>query len=84
MAQFPNVEKAVSAVEEILNSPYGSHIHDKERTIGWADTESVTAVLLHLLQLWNGDKLDRDSWKKVLGVDDVRQKLVKGVYEEAE
>lgn len=26
MAQFPNVEKAVSAVQEILNSPAGSHI----------------------------------------------------------
>ncbi|KAK7049393.1 D-lactate ferricytochrome c oxidoreductase [Paramarasmius palmivorus] len=25
MAQFPNVEKAVSAVQEILNSPYGAH-----------------------------------------------------------
>ncbi|KAF9228758.1 hypothetical protein BS17DRAFT_209552 [Gyrodon lividus] len=26
MAQFPNVEKAVSAVQEILNTPYGPHI----------------------------------------------------------
>lgn len=26
MAQFPDVEHAVSAVQEILNSPYGSHI----------------------------------------------------------
>lgn len=26
MAQFPNVEKAVSAVQEILNSPAGPHI----------------------------------------------------------
>jgi len=26
MAQFPNVEKAVSAVQEILNTPYGVHI----------------------------------------------------------
>lgn len=26
MAQFPNVERAVSAVQEILNSAYGSHI----------------------------------------------------------
>ncbi|KAJ8093062.1 D-lactate ferricytochrome c oxidoreductase [Marasmius tenuissimus] len=25
MAQFPNVEKAVDAVQEILNSPYGAH-----------------------------------------------------------
>ncbi|KAI3607994.1 hypothetical protein WG66_005134 [Moniliophthora roreri] len=25
MAQFPNVEKAVNAVQEILNSPYGAH-----------------------------------------------------------
>ncbi|KAG2129919.1 D-lactate dehydrogenase cytochrome oxidoreductase [Suillus clintonianus] len=26
MAQFPDVEKAVSAVQQILNTPYGSHI----------------------------------------------------------
>ncbi|OAX44769.1 hypothetical protein K503DRAFT_677672 [Rhizopogon vinicolor AM-OR11-026] len=26
MAQFPNVEKAVSAVQQILNTPYGPHI----------------------------------------------------------
>lgn len=26
MAQFPNVQQAVSAVQEILNSPYGPHI----------------------------------------------------------
>ncbi|KAF9567577.1 hypothetical protein CPC08DRAFT_814085 [Agrocybe pediades] len=26
MAQFPDVQKAVSAVQEILNSPYGAHI----------------------------------------------------------
>ncbi|PPQ77513.1 hypothetical protein CVT25_011310 [Psilocybe cyanescens] len=26
MAQFPNVQKAVSAVQDILNSPYGPHI----------------------------------------------------------
>ena len=26
MAQFPDVERAVSAVQEILNSPYGPHL----------------------------------------------------------
>lgn len=26
MAQFPDVEHAVSAVQEILNSPYGPHL----------------------------------------------------------
>ncbi|TFK55021.1 hypothetical protein OE88DRAFT_1653638 [Heliocybe sulcata] len=26
MAQFPNVDKAVSAVQEVLNSPYGPHL----------------------------------------------------------
>lgn len=26
MAQFPDVEKAVSAVQEILSTPYGPHI----------------------------------------------------------
>lgn len=28
MAQFPNVEYAVSAVQEILNTPYGPHIRE--------------------------------------------------------
>lgn len=26
MAQFPDVERAVNAVQEILNSPYGAHV----------------------------------------------------------
>lgn len=29
MAQFPDVEHAVSAVQEILNSPYGPHIRER-------------------------------------------------------
>jgi phage baseplate assembly protein W len=28
MAQFPDVEHAVSAVQEILNTPYGTHIRE--------------------------------------------------------
>lgn len=33
MAQFPNVEVAVSAVQEILNSPHGPHIRKSQPPI---------------------------------------------------
>ena len=33
MAQFPSVEKAVSAVQEILNTPYGVHIRKGSQSI---------------------------------------------------
>lgn len=36
MAQFPDVECAVSAVQEILNTPHGSHIRKNKLIAGCA------------------------------------------------
>jgi len=36
MAQFPDVEHAVSAVQEILNTPHGPHIRKNNLTSGRA------------------------------------------------
>jgi D-lactate dehydrogenase (cytochrome) len=35
MAQFPNVEHAVNAVQEILNSPYGPHLRESWIITKW-------------------------------------------------
>jgi D-lactate dehydrogenase (cytochrome) len=38
MAQFPDVEHAVNAVQEILNSPYGPHLRKSWTGVQWLRT----------------------------------------------
>lgn len=52
MAQFPDVDKAVSAVQEILNNPYGFHIREstcRREKIFLALYQNVSSFLMTIV-----------------------------------
>jgi hypothetical protein len=55
MAQFANVQHAVNAVQDILNSPYGTHIREFENIYlsSHASSDSLTAFSVqNALNYW--------------------------------
>jgi len=44
MAQFPDVQRAVNAVQEILNTPHGPHVRELQEC-GWIHILMLNSVL---------------------------------------